>query len=301
MKKIAIICANGIGDFLLMSLLAYNAKKACVTVLFHPLYQHFITLFPSLTLADPSSYQPDDFSLTLVQNDHSKMAYMLNDLRKNHANIYFIFPKYSPLQKEGDFFFDQNKTFTDNLLDISEKLFGHRISYNGIEISQSVKKNKQEVLIHPFSKNPKKNIPDKKLLAIYAYLEKKGLNPKIIMSEKEKENFPFSFLNTVTTPSIYALAHRISQSEYFIGCDSGPGHLASNLQIPTLSIMANPKIAKVWSPCYFFNLTVTPLFILPRIKLFKERMIDRYWHKLISMRRIKKTVDSLLQREEKSC
>lgn len=301
MKKIAIICANGIGDFLLMSLLAYNAKQVGETVLFHPLYKHFIQLFPSLTLADPISYKPEDFTLTFVQNDHSATAYALDELRKKFSNILFIFPKPSPLQKEGDFFFDQEKTFITNLLDISENLFGQRICYNGIEISKKLKKYKNEVLIHPFSKNPKKNLPDKKLLAIYNFLQKKGFEPKIIMSEKEKESFCFSHLNVVTTPSIHELAHRVSQCEYFIGCDSGPGHLASNLQIPTLSIMASPTIAKVWSPSYFLNLTVTPPFLLPRTKLPKGRMIDLFWHRLIPLSKIKKAFDTLLCKAENLC
>jgi heptosyltransferase-3 len=302
MKKIAIFCANGIGDFILMTVLAFNAKSSYQITIFHPFPEPFRPLFPHFDIAHADDYHPLTFDLTIVENDHSAYAFRLADLRKKGHSIIFIFPKPSSLYQQGDFLFDQKLSFTKNLLKISKTLFQTEVLHNGMDLDDTLYRvNRNEVLIHPSSKNVGKIWPMKKFLEIYHFLERKGFSPKFVMSAKEKENFDQKRYEILSTPTLYDLAKRIKMTGYFIGCDSGPGHMASALKIPTLTIFPNPKLAQVWHPCFFLNVLATPPFKIPRIGPKDYNLMSIFWHRMIPCHLVKKKFLELVDKAELIC
>ena len=301
MKKIAIFCANGIGDFILMTVLAFNAKSSYHITLFHPFPEPFRPLFPQFTIEHADDFHPLTYDLTIVENDHSAYAYRLADLRKKGHAIIFIFPKPSLLYQAGDFLFDQNLTFTKNLLKISKTLFQAEVLHNGLDLDDTpYRVYEKEVLIHPSSKNPGKIWPMSKFLDIYDFLKKKGYSPKFVMNAKEKESFDQDRYEILMTPTLFDLAKRIKMTGFFIGCDSGPGHMASALKIPTLTIFPNPQLAKVWHPCFYLNVLATPPFKIPRLGPKDFNLMSLFWHRMIPCWLVKRKFLELVEKAEAS-
>ena len=77
--------------------------------------------------------------------------------------------------------------------------------------------------------------------------------------------------------TIDALARFVVESHFMIGNDSGIGHLASNLGLPTITIFSSKKRAMLWHPDWGKNQSITPCIKIPG-KLFKNS-----WKWLISI------------------
>ena len=294
MKKIAIISANGMGDLVLMAMLAYNAKQQNDVTLFHPHYEVYQKLFSHFRLDHPQAYEPHQFDLTIVENDHSQIAYQIQEMREKKPHIIFIFPKPSLFFRSGDFLFDPTINFIENLTLISKQLFGMAIKSHGIELNAPYRQNIKEDLLHPLSKSEKKIWPITKFKKIYSFLQEEGYNPKFVMTEKEKLSLHLGDYATLTTPTLYDLALRIRQTGYFIGCDSGPGHLASSLGIPTLTLFPNPKIGIIWRPSYHLNILATPPFKISRIGNSKYNLLDFLWHRMVTVHSVKQKFKKLV-------
>lgn len=71
------------------------------------------------------------------------------------------------------------------------------------------------------------------------------------------------------------LAHYIHASGWLIGNESGIGHLASNLGIPTLWISGRGKRLKMWRPAW------SPAKVLYPWYLPGSVLRDRYWREAI--------------------
>ena len=112
--------------------------------------------------------------------------------------------------------------------------------------------------------------------------------------ESEKE------LEILHTPCLKTLATYLYESGFFIGNDSGLGHLASNLKIPTLTIAGNAKQIKLWRPDWSLGQVVTPLFLLPNFKGLHLSLRDNFWQHFIPIRRTIKAFQKLVKEDEKS-
>jgi ADP-heptose:LPS heptosyltransferase len=75
-----------------------------------------------------------------------------------------------------------------------------------------------------------------------------------------------------------------------IGNDSGIGHLASNLKIPTLTIFASRRKKTLWRCDFFQNDIIYPL---PLINIKGFRIRDKYWYKTIFVFNILKKFNKL--------
>jgi ADP-heptose:LPS heptosyltransferase len=77
------------------------------------------------------------------------------------------------------------------------------------------------------------------------------------------------------------LAAFLYESGYLIGNDSGLGHLASALGIPTLTFCRRKTWANMWAPSFHKGEVVTPGSWIPNIRGFRLR--DRHWKKFITV------------------
>ncbi len=284
MQKVAIICADGIGDFLLMGMLAFNASINHDVTLFHPQHTILDSLFNFCKVDHFDHLDIDHFDQIIVQNDHSNRAYKLNALRNHFSKIRFIFPKDSHLIHKGDFLFNQDLSFIENLKTISSQLFQSAIESNSLETQfVSLKKDPLLVILHPTSKNPKKNWPINNWLRLYKLIQQEGFNPKIVVSESEyfllKDQL--AKFDTFIPETLKDLANFMKDAFLFIGNESGLGHLASSLKIPTITIASNPQVAKIWRPCFYQNRLITLKYNIPRL------LRDLIWHRMITIDHVK--------------
>lgn len=144
------------------------------------------------------------------------------------------------------------ESMASNIADICKTVmdFKDPTKSNGISVPHlySFRVNKKRVIIHPFASASKKEWPIKKYVALAKKLSKEGWDIKIVYSSKEIHSVakyiskygPYFY----HTETLDELAAYLYESAYFIGNDSGPGHLASNLGIPVLTLVI--KNVSVW-------------------------------------------------------
>ena len=88
--------------------------------------------------------------------------------------------------------------------------------------------------------------------------------------------------------SLSEIASWLYESAYFIGNNSGIGHLASCLGVPTLSITARYGDARLWRPSWGQNeIIYLPPWIISR------KLKEKLWQKLISVKMVLKKFQQL--------
>lgn len=134
----------------------------------------------------------------------------------------------------------------------------------GLEHRANVKR----IIFHPTSSLQRKNWPAKKFLKLAKDLKKEGYDSHFIVSPKERPDWLWLEQEGCHLPNFNSLsdvASFIYESGYFIGNDSGIGHLASNLGIPTISIILRKGVAKQWRPTWApGKVVLSPNWLNPR-------------------------------------
>jgi heptosyltransferase III len=155
--------------------------------------------------------------------------------------------------------------------------------------------NKNRVIIHPTSSRAGKNWTREKFISLATNLHQKGFEPLWMIGPKEREQWSDLERMGFEMPefaTLDALASFIYESGYLVGNDSGLGHLASFLEIPTLTITRRKALAKLWAPNYAPGVVVTPSHWIPNIRGFRLR--DRYWQRFISTQKVLRAFNRLV-------
>lgn len=138
----------------------------------------------------------------------------------------------------------------------------------------------KRIVLHPESKQESKNWPAKKYIKLAKKLKKNGFDPVFSVSPSEREAWETLLKGQFELPnfkSVSDLCSFIYESGYFIGNDSGPGHLASCLGIPTLTILK--KKDYIWRPGWSDAKTIAPPI---KIKIGKTK----HWKIFLSVNRV---------------
>lgn len=289
-RKIAIVCANGLGDGLLSLTMAHNlAKKYQVTTFSNYMTQmqgwfpdKEIKAFPAADNIDQTFADYDQ----IISTDGAFLARMQHNLGERHQIFY-----------ERDF----NKKFTvlENFLLICQQQFAitETTKSNGIIAPFNLRHRyyKNRVIIHPMSTSDKKNWLPEKFIHLAKKLKHRNFEPVFVVSPKEQPGWEKILgqqfmLNSFMT--VDQLANFVYESGYMIGNDSGIGHLAANLNIPTLSLFARSSVANLWRPAWGKGLIVTPSFQLPG-----ARLRTKYWKNFLTVNKVLKFFEKLSQGE----
>jgi ADP-heptose:LPS heptosyltransferase len=109
------------------------------------------------------------------------------------------------------------------------------------------------VVIHPGAGSPQKCWPVDRFVALAERLTKDGRDVRVLLGEAELEKWPHSAVEqiarvaSVRKPATYLdLLEEIAPASNFVGNDSGPGHLAAMLGVPTVSLFGTPSAR--WRP-----------------------------------------------------
>ncbi|HEY8748418.1 MAG TPA: glycosyltransferase family 9 protein [Tepidisphaeraceae bacterium] len=110
------------------------------------------------------------------------------------------------------------------------------------------------VVIHPGAGSGKKCWPADKYLELARDLTQMGRAVEVLLGEVELEQWPREQIeafgktaNVVEPGTLVELMGRLAKASAFVGNDSGPGHLAAMLGIPTFSIFGPVDPAR-WKP-----------------------------------------------------
>jgi len=290
----AVISAKGIGDALLMMIAVSRLKEAGYEpTLFHESPNLILDLFPNFNiLSYPTDIQElKKFDLIIVQNDNSKRSWDLLRSRKNGElnNVIFFHTKPCKLAIESDFVLNPKFPMATNIAHVCKKLL--KTSFNKNNSLDMPKDcfyhyHPMRIVIHPTSGNKLKNWTPSQYIKLATVLKKRGYEPVFTMTETEKLQWDClkdEGFSIVTFPKLSKLANYLYESGFFIGNDSGIGHLASNIKLPTLTISGNNKLIKLWQPDFHRGKVATIKFPLPNFKGINFCMRDQYWQKFVTV------------------
>jgi hypothetical protein len=292
--KVAVFSCAGLGDFLLTAILSHHlAMQEHEVVTFHPFMFQMQSWFPQMSI---QPYPPvlEEFDRFFVVYEKSKwmldvLDRCLKEFRQQTTVLNPIATPHCdyPYWEEGGF--DGNLPFADNLVRFCQVRLGIATATktNGIVIPSDLvcRRHLQRVVLHPTSSRPGKNWPKPKFLKLAKKLESKGLEPIFVTSPQERREWP----EAKEFSSLDEIARFVAESGYMIGNDSGIGHLASLLGVPTLSLFKNERTAHFWRPAFAPGAICLPKGWLPNIKGMRWR--DRYWHWGLSVGQVLRTFD----------
>lgn len=295
--KTAVFSCLGLGDGLISLILSHNlAKQGHEVVTFHPFLQAAQEWFPSLPIRPfpPVLEEFDRFFifyektewmeriLNICLEKYRKETTVLNPIATPHTDYKFW--------EEGKF--QGHLTLVENLYLFCKDVLKieHPTYLNGIVIPERVipgQYNKR-VVLHPTSSRPGKNWSKKSFLKLESRLKKEGFDPYFVVSPKEKEEWR----EAIAFDSLSDLFQFVAESSYMIGNDSGIGHLASCLGLPTLTLCRNERTANFWKPSWGLGKVCLPHPWIPNIKGLRLR--DKFWHKGISVGRVFKNFKEIV-------
>ncbi|MGB6977417.1 MAG: glycosyltransferase family 9 protein [Gammaproteobacteria bacterium] len=150
----------------------------------------------------------------------------------------------------------------------------------------------KRVVIHPMSYEEHKNWLPSKFVQLAQQLQKKGYQPEFVVSPTERPDWEWVLAEGLSLPKFASLdevASWVYESGWMIGNDSGIGHLASNLNIPTLTIGMRTRAMRRWRPSWTLGKVVLPPFWL-RTRFLRELL----WKRLVSVEQVLEAFEELV-------
>jgi heptosyltransferase III len=304
MKRCAVFSCKGLGDGLIALVLANNlhVNGASVTI-FHPFLRGMQRWFPHLPIrpfpcleelvafdAFFFIYEQSPWMLPLIahcEKHYPRHTVVLNPIATRNKDY--------PYWEVGKF--QGNRPFVDNILSFCRESLCLKLltKSNGIRIPDDLGavRHLKRVVLHPTSSRPGKNWPKEKFLALADELKKRGYDPAIILDAEEKKAWGEAPFVVPCFGDLEELASFVSASGFMIGNDSGIGHLASCLGLPTVTICRSGKVAQFWRPAWARGKVAAPSLWIPNLKGFRLR--DRYWKKWVGVGRVLKQFTHLAE------
>lgn len=271
MKNIAIIANTGLGDALWMMVVANNfAKEKNKVTIYNNYLCHLAALFPHVIIYPYSTWNNNYDFLIRQQNAPS-----FEDAIPNVV-----------INKEE---FNPTKSYVMNLRDLCQKKLGllNAGTQIGIQVPQhwSFRHFPQRIVIHPSSANVCKNWPQTKFLSLAEKLKEIGLNPYFILPASEANDWN-PLLTNAQLPKVISLewislTQFLYKSGFFIGNDNSAGHIASCLNIPTLTLFDRKSRSRLYRPDWGPGKVVLPCPIL-----MGRVLRNAFWKQFLSVGRV---------------
>lgn len=303
--KAAVFCHNGLGDGIVSLVLPNNLQLNGWAV---DTYQNTLVEIQSWFPQLPLYSYPDVDSVSRIlssydwffvfQNDASPFIQKLIEEGKrrfpDQLKVIYIYPSKHIINEPyyADAQIDPSLPVAENMRAFCEKILHlPKITKNNGLIPPAnlqYRKYKKRVAIHPTSSREGKNWPREKYVKLALHLRDQGYEPMFIAdsswSVHEFESRMF--------PNLDSLTQYLYETGYLIGNDSGLGHLASALGIPTLTLSRRKTLANLWAPSFHTNVVVTPSSWIPNIRGLRLR--DQYWKKFVSVSKARRGFERLV-------
>ncbi len=302
MKTAAVLPALGIGDAILMMIASHQLLQSGFRVTtFHDNLPELASWFPNQCFEKNPSEEEliarlQPFDLIIAENDNSpRIKKLLTAFRKETPDRLSIFyPTYSlskhAPQHKLDQAFDPNRPMADNIgKAVASLLAVEPSTHNGIAppLQLQHRSYSHRIIIHPTSRAPSKNWSSHKFLKLAERLKKQEYDPHFCVSPSERALWEKVIESGCSLPhfsNLSELAAFIFESGFHIGNDSLLGHLASNLNIPSLIIADDEKRMRLWRPGWCRGQVVLPPQWIPNPRIFRWK--NNHWQRLISVRKV---------------
>src|SRR5581483_5215478 len=302
MQHCAVFSCQGMGDGLIALVLSNNLYlNGAEATTFHPFLDGLSPWFPHLPISKfPST---EELELVLEKFDRffiifeksSWMQAILQFCLKRHRDKTTVLNPIAsarcdyPYWEEGRF--NGNRSFVENIYTYCKDILKFTVvtKSNGIAVPKGVSPRKFEkrIVIHPTSSREGKNWPSEKYLELSGKLKAEGYALSMILTQEEREGWDLRGIEAPIFMDLLEMAAYVAESGYMIGNDSGIGHLASCLGVPTLTVCRSAQASKFWRPSWARGMIVTPSSWVPNLKGLRLR--DKHWKKWISVEKVIKS------------
>jgi hypothetical protein len=299
MKNAHLFLSKGMGDGLLFFTLANNlAQNGYQVIAYHDFLFELQPNFPNfliqkyprdLTVIDQIIEASD---CIIINGDEREINQLIQKRAKSlkSEKTYILYPSTTKGKIFlGDYRFSRQMHLLENLKDFCVKqLKINNIGFdNGFVIERKIHSSSKIIAIHATSSDITKNWPKEKYFRLYRILEKNGYRPIFCFFDSEKSYFSYEELLAYSHYNFHCLNDLVTflqKSYFFVGNDSGIGHLASLLKLPTITVSSNFRKRLMWRPFWQIGKVVTPYRWIINCK--KMRLREKYWHHFIEVWRV---------------
>jgi len=275
-EKVAILMAPRLGDSLLMMVIANNFRNNGAQVsIFGDYIWQLRDWFPGFAIHRSLTEQQAHAALSSFDRAIQMHPGWPFDLTQQHPNA-VIYDEHVVITGKGFVKAYQMRDFCRDYFG-----FAGCTHSNGMVAPGGVQKNRypRRVAIHPTSTGALRCWAPKHFGRLATDLIKAGFEPAFIVSPDERADWQWVTGVGAALPDNQGLdgvARYIRESGWFIGNESGIGHLASAAGIPVLTLTGRMKRTRAWRPAWSISRIVAPWYIPG------GRLRDRYWRILLT-------------------
>jgi hypothetical protein len=296
--SIALILSSRLGDSLFLMNIANNLRRAGRRVVVFGDHAHALAdWYPGFDIRPlPSEDQIAQLAGygAIVQMDAEKPLAGLGDRFSQYLAIKPWAAQYgesagSASQPNG--IMTMFSTFTQRVFGLDDW-----IPESGLQapIGFRSRLNERRVILHPTSSEASRCWKPSQYVALAKALIRRGFEPVFVLAPPERPAWrpllsPHG-LPILDAPDLAHTAGVIYESGWFIGTDSGIGHLASACGIPTVTIVDRVRNMGRWRPAWAPGLVVKPWWLPMRA------LRRKYWREATTVGRVLRTFD-LLRRQ----
>lgn len=280
-KSALVVPSTGIGDGCLFLALCYNLAQAgykvdCVHTNLSPLKDWI----PSYNLYSREELDvlSKEYDLIIINKDSSDYTQNLLKFFKNRPVSIF-----SPSSRRGSLISENPPVFCKREVPFLETLglyfkkvvgIDHFEKKTGIQVPVGPKE-PNWIAIHASASSLTRQWPLKRFMKVYKKLKKLGYRPVFVFWHSPQELELVQNLGSEYESKVFddlkVLTTFLNSCQYFIGNDSGLGHLASSLNVPTLTLFNCPRKKLFWQPNYIKGVGIAPSQWIPNIKGLRIR------------------------------
>ncbi len=282
----------GLGDGLIALVLSNNlALNGCSVTTFHPFLSGLQGWFPHLPIR-PFPKELESFDRYFFIFEKSPwMQPLLAECQKHYPEKTMVLNPIATANRDYPYWetgrFDGRRPFAENLYVFCKERLRLQIvtPSNGIVVPD-LKRVKNRIVFHPTSSRVGKNWSPEKYTQLAHALNGEGYTSAFILTEEERKGWDLTGIEAPHFNNLSEMATFVGESAMMIGNDSGIGHLASALKIPTITICRSAQASRFWRPAWSQGAVITPSSWIPNIKGLRLR--DQHWKKWISVGRVLK-------------
>jgi heptosyltransferase-3 len=260
-RNIALLMAPRLGDTLLMMTMARNLARDPRRVTIFGDYAHMLRdWFPGLDIRPSLAESDADTALAdfdCVAQMHVGWPYALHD----HAQRYFYYDAHVVVTGKGFIKLNQIRDYCRDALGLSQAgLDNGLVPPAGLRHRQHARR----VAIHPAATGAQRCWAPQHFIALGHRLLGLGYEPVYILAPHERAQWRVleaRGLKIFQSEALADVAAFLHESGWFIGNESGIGHLASNVGTPTLTVTGRPTRTYAWRPGWSLSRIVCASYI----------------------------------------
>lgn len=280
-RRVAFMMSNAIGDTLISMVIVQNLRASGIDVCVFGTHVHALRhWFPHVEI-HPLPHEADcaallePFDAVVQMHRHQPFA-QLADAHPHVIDLHDV--------EYGTW----SGCMAERFAQFSRTQFGVAASTtdNGIVAPATLKHRRfrHRVVIHPEASTDDKRWSRERFIALARRLQALGYEVCFVIAPSERMRWSGLEQRGIAAPEfddLHALACWLYESGWFIGNDSGIGHLASNLSIPTVSLFRRRAVAERWRPAWG-----TVRVVLPRQWIPTARLKEKFWRQALTCRRV---------------